>query len=347
MAADVSLDGQAERLATGVKRLWIAWEDDSSIRSRVLADELGADYRAFTRFTGSRLFGWLRYPAATLATLWILLGHRPDLLVVQNPSILLAFQAAVLRTVFGYRLVIDLHTQFLEATGLSRLVADALHGYGLRHCDAVIVTNESYRQRIERQTDRPVFVLPDKVPEVGQDATSYAVEGEFNVLYICTFSNDEPWEEVVAAAELMPTDTRIYISGRNPLDPDQVTEHVVLTGFLPRDEYQNLLRSVDAVMVLTTAEENLVCGGYEAVGAEKPLILSDTAALRGLFRKGTVFTQNDRRAIASAISDLRMARRELERDVAALKTEMATSWREQWRTMLGELDLLESAGRGR
>jgi glycosyltransferase involved in cell wall biosynthesis len=322
-----------------VNLVWIAWEDDTSIRSRVLAEELGADYRAFTRFTQSKSFDWLRYPVATLQTVWTIMRMRPRVLFVQNPSILLAFEAALLKRIFGYQLVIDLHTPFIHPTGIRRAVATFLHEYGLRHCTAVIVTNDAYKKRVARQTQRPVFTLPDKIPELRDEFTPVPLRGKLNVLYICTFSIDEPWREVVAAGALLPDDTCIYISGRGPSEPQRLPGNVILTGYLPRKDYQNLLRSVDAVLVLTSADENLVCGGYEAVAAGKPIILSDTEALKGYFRDGTIFTANRSEAIAAAINRVREDTAALGQRISGLKRDLVAGWQLQWRNLLTHLDL--------
>jgi glycosyltransferase involved in cell wall biosynthesis len=326
-----------------MKKLWLAWEDDTSIRSRVLATELGADYRAFTRFDRSRWFRWLRYPVAAVQTLAAIASHRPDLLVVQNPSILLSFQAAVLRPLFGYTLAIDLHTPLRPPAGTIERMVDVLHRYSLRHSDLVIVTNEGFRARVARQTSSPVLILPDKVPDLGAPSGRYAVEGAFNVLYICTYSQDEPWREVLKAAPQLPADVRVYVSGRSPLAPGDVPAGVVPTGYLPRQDYQNLLATVDAVMVLTTAEENLVCGGYEAVAAGKPVLLSDTQALRALFRKGSVFTRNDAASIARSIRELRERHAELQRSVRDQKVEMSDDWSRLWQLVLRQAGVAPAA----
>lgn len=325
-----------------VTKLWLAWEDDTSIRSRVLAEELGAEYYAFTLLSNSKAFAWLRYPVAMVQTAWTILRRRPDLVVAQNPSIVLAWEAAVLKKVLGYRLAIDLHTHFVDPTGLSKRIYDFFHGYSLRHCDVVIVTNDAYRAEIARQTPAAVMVLPDKVPEFDGARGEVALEGEHRVLYICTFATDEPWAEVLAAAESLPDDTRIYISGRSPLTQEQVPQNVALTGYLPRQDYEDLLHSVDAVMVLTTADDNLVCGGYEAVAAGKPLILSDTPALRMFFRQGTVYTGNDRMAIARSIQRVRSEASELTTAIETLREQMSASWRERWRELLETLGLPKS-----
>jgi glycosyltransferase involved in cell wall biosynthesis len=324
--------------------LWIAWEDDSSIRSRVLAAELGATLYLFTAFDRSRWLRLLRYPVAIVQTAWTLATSRPRVLVVQNPSILLAFQAAVMRPLLGYRLVIDLHTPFVRAPGIKKRVADALHNYGVRNCDVVLVSNEAYQRRVERETDRVVLVLPDRIPTLNGRHDRSVLRGARAVLYVCTFSLDEPWLEVLEAATLLRGDVTLYISGRAPLRADQVPPNVQLTGFLPPEEYQSLLRSVDAVMVLTTAEENLVCGGYEAVAAGRPLILSDTNALRGYFRRGTVFTHNTASAIAAAITEALERGDELAPEIEHLRSELTQSWNERWRDLLHVIEVRPTSG---
>jgi glycosyltransferase involved in cell wall biosynthesis len=328
-------------MSTKQTTMWIAWEDDTSIRSKVLADEMRADYRAFTRFTRSKYFAWLRYPVAGAQTLWAILTRRPRVLVVQNPSILLAFQAAVLKPLFGYELIIDLHTPFLNPKGIKKTIFNLLHAYGLRNCSAVIVTNEAYQKRVARQTSRPVLILPDKIPELKGECTHMPLRGRLNVVYICTFSIDEPWREVVEAGRMLPDDICVYITGRNSVNQDDLPGNITLTGYLTRQDYQNLLRSVDAALVLTTADENLVCGGYEAVAAGKPLILSNTRALKSYFRKGTVFTENRRHDIAQAIRSLDANAPALAQDIRSLKRELVESWEQQWHTLLRRFELAE------
>ncbi|MGE3595688.1 MAG: glycosyltransferase [Dehalococcoidia bacterium] len=294
---------------------------------------MGAEYHAFTRFTFSKWFGWLRYPVAMAQTGWVLAKRRPDVVVAQNPSIVLAWQAALLRPLFRYRLLIDLHTHFVRPTGLAKLIYGFLNGYSLRNCNAVIVTNEAYRDEIAKKTIQAVLVLPDKVPVFESKFTRVPLNGR-SILYICTFSSDEPWTEVLEAAPMLSADTTIYISGRSPIAQSSAPHNVVLTGYLPRDDYENLLRSVDGVMVLTTAQDNLMCGGYEAVAAGKPIVLSDTPALRRLFTKGAVFTENRREAIAESIRTLEGDEQRLRNDIIALGVEMRADWLCLWREVL-------------
>ena len=137
----------------------------------------------------------------------------------------------------------------------------------------------------------------------------------------------------------------IHVSGRAPIAQSELPANVRLTGYLPRADYENLLRSVDAVMVLTSAEENLVCGGYEAVAAGKPLILSDTGALRELYGRGVVFTANRADAIAAAVGQLRRDLRELRGGIRAQQGDMATAWSRRWHALLERIHAPRAAER--
>ncbi|PAU81216.1 hypothetical protein CK501_06555 [Halovibrio salipaludis] len=82
-------------------------------------------------------------------------------------------------------------------------------------------------------------------------------------------------------------------------------DNVELTGFVSNQEYDELLVAADAVMALTSAEWCLVCGGYEAIGAAKPLITSATETLKDFYGEDATFTGHTQQEIAAAIEDVR------------------------------------------
>jgi glycosyltransferase involved in cell wall biosynthesis len=72
-------------------------------------------------------------------------------------------------------------------------------------------------------------------------------------------------------------------------------------GFVPDQQFYELLFQSDVVLDLTEHENCLVCGAYEAMAAERPLVTSDRACLREYFYQGAIFTQHDCGSIAEAI----------------------------------------------
>jgi glycosyltransferase involved in cell wall biosynthesis len=158
-----------------------------------------------------------------------------------------------------------------------------------RRADLTIVTNEPLRQIVEGHGGR-AFVLPDRIPALNHAALEPAVEKrEGQVVFICSFAEDEPYEEVIKAGAILEEGMLLHITG----SPHRLREGVLrnlpanvrLTGFLPENDYLDLLRRADVLMDLTTREDCLVCGAYEAVALGKPLVLSDTRALRNHFRE--------------------------------------------------------------
>ena len=88
-------------------------------------------------------------------------------------------------------------------------------------------------------------------------------------------------------------------------------------------------------MDLTTRENCLVCGAYEAMAAKKPVVLSDTTALREYFHKGAVFSGNHSVALAKSITDTLSDIESLNQQVQIFSIEL----REHWSGLLREAEL--------
>jgi hypothetical protein len=318
------------------KTAWIAWEVHR--RSTELAKAFDADL--FIYDSNSSFGSFLRYVFSSFHTIRYLSRTRPDILIVQNPSLVLTSLACLLKTLFRYRLVVDRHTNFwLEAENSLRpkaLVFTLFSKYSLRHADLTIVTNPYLKELVDKKGGRG-FVLTDKLPALERKHRK-SLNGRWNIVFISTFSDDEPYLEVIKAAKLIRPDIYIYVTGnyrkvtgRLPAD---LPPNLVLTGFLDEQDFVDLLFSADAIMDFTTAEWTLVCGGYEAISVEKPFITSDKIVLRGYFNKGAVFAGNDHLSISEAIGNLIQRKDEYDREIRALKMEKNEEWNQQFSKLL-------------
>ena len=132
------------------------------------------------------------------------------------------------------------------------------------------------------------------------------LSNKFNICYICTFSNDEPYLEVFNAARKLEN-IQIYVTGNYRKAKIDISRYinVQFMDFLPNQEYKALLNSVDAIITLTTREYTMQRGGSEAISVRKPLITSDTKMLRTYFKRGTVFAKPDEQNIKEAIENLK------------------------------------------
>jgi glycosyltransferase involved in cell wall biosynthesis len=179
-----------------------------------------------------------------------------------------------------------------------------------------------------RSWQAPVFILPDPFVSL-PEGERVAVDPGFKVVFINTFSADEPTDAVVRAAAELP-DIHMYITGSKKRKPAQyftdTPANVTFTDFLPDPQYFGLLRAAHAVMALTTRDHTLQGGGCEAVSLGKPLITSDWPYLRELFARGTVYVPNSTEGIRDGIRAMQQRYQELEQEIVAFRQESRREW---------------------
>lgn len=306
-------------------RLWITWEVQR--RNRSLSRQLGARLVEIT----SRRNRLLRYPYQLLRTLLLLFRERPKILFVQNPSILLALSAIILRRMTGVECVImDAHNAGIyPLEGRSRLL-NTVARYIFRRVDITIVTNLPLADYVRVNGGNPV-VMPDPLPEFAACDTKRPVaDRRLSAVFISTWSSDEPCEELISAAKYFQGSVFFSITGTPParFRRNELPGNVALTGYLKEVDYLDLLRNADLIIVLTRRENCLNCGAYEAVALGKPLILSDTPILRNYFNTGVVHTNNDPDSIRDAIRSLLPVLPEKARRIRELAVRLEEDWGE-------------------
>lgn len=305
--------------------IWITWERQR--RSLELARRLGCRLHVLL-VEAPYLLRAIKLGARTCK----LLAARPQVVYVQNPSILLATLAVFLRPMFGYVLVVDRHSNFKQHTLRSRhpqwLVFHALSRYTVKHADLTIVTNTSLAEIVQSWGGKP-FVLPDPLPHL-----EYAERrdlGEPTVVCVSSFGTDEPIGEVLGAARIVGPQVRVVITGNPAKLPAEIRalapENVRFSGYLAEREFQSLLASCDAIMALTTQPHTLLCAAYEAVSLGQPLIVSDQEDLRSYFYRGAVSTANTAQDIADAIETAISERVRLAIEARALAMELEAAWK--------------------
>ena len=259
----------------------------------------------------------------------MLISARPRIVFVQNPSLVAVLLLVALKPLFRYRLVNDLHTPYVKLAGIARRLFWSLQRFCIRHAEITIVTNAGFEAAL---AGGAVHVLPDRLPRY-EGAVDRALEGATTVLHVCSFAPDEPYRTVIGAARAIPGDIHIYMTG-DPraagIGTGEAPPNVHLVGYVPDREYFALMKSVDIVMVLTDQEHCLVCGGYEGVVFGKPLILSNTRALREYFSAGAVYVDHSVASIRDGIVEAAERTAELREAVAGLGERLERDWREKF-----------------
>jgi len=327
-----------------LKKIWISWENHR--RTRELSKAFGAKLYVFS----SCRYKILRYILASFYTLRVLIKEKPQILFVQNPSLVLAAFVSGLKKLrlFDYILIVDRHTNFRlgkkPSLHLKSLLFYPLSNLSLRVADLTIVTNDFLKNLVEKKGGNG-FVLPDKIPSL-KKKNKLILEGKWNIVYICTFAPDEPYLEVFKAAKIISNDIFIYVTGDySKLAPNILTklpQNLVLTGYLSEQQFVDILFEADVIMDLTTAEWCLVCGGHEALAAEKPFITSNKKVLTAYFYKGAIFTENNAEVIAKAIEKALFLKNKLKDEVKELKKEKMEEWYKKFNVLRSILKELSS-----
>lgn len=271
-------------------RLFIAWVPHNR-RSQLLAEKLGADLHMLNRLKHrSKMHAPLKYPWLAMDTWRLLRQKQPDVVFVQNPPPVLPLVVWLFGLTHRLELVIDHHTAAFDRAWSWLL---PIQKFLARKAKLNIVTNDRWKAVVEDWGGESIIL--DDVPTEFPNGRPYPVSAPASVAVISSFAPDEPLETVVTAAARLDG-VQFYITGNKNRAPQslvaQLPSNVTLTGFLPDEEYFGLLRSVDAVMVLTTRDHTNQRGGCEAVWLGRPLIISDWPILKTLFNRGTIHVPN-------------------------------------------------------
>ncbi len=306
------------------KKIWITWETQR--RSIELSKKIGCKLYVIEKE------GIFRYPLSVFLTLWVFLKDRPDILFVQNPSIILSAMSCLYCQFANIYLIVDRHTTFRlnkpHSGSFKIWLFMRLHYYTLKNAHLTIVTNQFLADIVENVGGNS-FVLPDSLPEIKKTG-NLKLKGKKNLMLISSFGLDEPIDEVIQAmSEFDENEVVLYITGnfskKDPTLPDRTPDNVIFTGFVSDEDFVNLLFSVNAVLALTTSEYCMLCGCYEAVAAEKPLITSNKSVLIDYFPEA-VFVDNSAKNIRSGIVAILEKEIEVRKNTLQMKERILKSW---------------------
>ncbi|MBM9616843.1 glycosyltransferase [Desulfobulbus rhabdoformis] len=303
------------------KKIWFTWEYQR--RNKSLSKEVDAEL--FEIVTKKKYIA--RYIISSYNTVKIVRKEKPDILFCQNPSIMLSFLCLFLRKIYKFKVVVDEHYAGLYPLEGKFFILNSIAKYISIKSDYVIVTTKKLCDEVKLWGGTP-FILEDPIPLFDEPINDIVMPSTYNVLYICSWSKDEPFDEAINAFSEMKF-MNFYISGKysNKIKTKNICKNINLTGYVSEKEYISLLKNVDLVIVLTRREECLNCGAYEALSFEKPMILSNTKAIRDYFNNGVVYTDNDRDSIKKSLINAFDHQDVLKKDIAVLKKRLDDEWK--------------------
>jgi glycosyltransferase involved in cell wall biosynthesis len=100
--------------------------------------------------------------------------------------------------------------------------------------------------------------------------------------------------------------------------------NLCLTGFLNEEDFNAFYANAAAAIVLTTREGTQPSGASEAIALNIPLVISDIATTRRLYKDAPVFVNSDAASIANGVRLALNNRTELKRKLNELKEKLST-----------------------
>lgn len=321
-----------------MKQLFIAWVPFQR-RSVSMQEHFGYDLEFISLSLKKRFLRPFEYVVKAVKTLGLLVTQRPEVLWLQLPPTVLLYLGYVYRALLKRDAVIiaDCHNATFRKPWIVLPGVVSL----LNRCALVLVHSEQVEQQAKALGISPalVYLLEDPPGAIALSKAAPAEDTQLSytypwVLCPCSFNRDEPIEELIAAARLVPKVTFV-ITGKPSRakgihDLSDLPSNVVLSGFLALEEFDRLLVNTDVILGLTKLDGIQLSAAVEAVSVGTPMVLSDTVLLKKLFYKGAVYVDSNRpESLAEGVRQAIADRETLSQDVADLKKERQLSWLNQ------------------
>lgn len=267
------------------------------------------------------------------ATLKLLRSQRPAVVWVQLPQVPLMWIALLHQRLFAPDSIIvaDCHNAMFRPPWSKVPYGLSL----LSRCNVVLVHNSDIREEAVRLGIAPqrLLVVEDPPAHFGLNsptATNLRADRPW-LVFPASFAEDEPIKELVTAAE-RSIPVSILITGnihesRYSTLPALAPRNVRFLGYLERSEFEGLIANCDGVIAFTRHDGIQLSACGEAVGAGKPMLISNTATLRRLFPIGTVFVDSqDSASIAKGINDFVSNKAALTEEMLSLRRSFIDNW---------------------
>ena len=306
--------------------VFISWAEHCN-RSDSIAKRLGGkSYLIYSPFWGSRyLTAGFKYLSQSVKTLRVLLRDRPIMVLVMTPPVIACIPVWIYCKLTGARYSIDAHTSaFVDKPWKSMRF---VHRFFSTHAAVTLVTSEFLAQ-IVRSWHGNAKIVRD-VPVCFAEPRHRQLNGSVNMVFISTFTRDEPLRPFLKAARQVP-DVHFYVTGRLKDAPlallKEAPPNVTFTDFLSDSDYVGLLLASDAAICLTTADHTMQRGAYEAIYLSRPVITSDFPLLHEAFSKGAVFVSSAPDDIVRGIYEMKMNLTRYRREAEELRRAKLECW---------------------
>jgi glycosyltransferase involved in cell wall biosynthesis len=327
------------------KGIFIVWKGFQR-RVEVLAPTLGLEiyYFHYPWEEKSKIFKAISFIMKSLRTLTCLFRNKPRIVFVQFPPPPALYCVAFYSWLRGSKYVSDCHFGTTNELWLDWICVKKLLIKG-----TVIIHNDHLIEQTIRKLNIKPYVVRDGIAkrqlaegnnsdllkELGLSPQSYAI-------LPWSFSPDEPLEEVIGAMKMLPEVKFVvtwYIEKISSAIKKTFPPNLLLTGYLPPDEFNILFAQSGVALVLTSMEETQLSGMQEAMAFEIPAVVSDLKTTRFLYKSYPVYVKNDPESIAEGVTYAFQSRCDLELRMKKLRVESEQEFNNQIILLKADIDI--------
>ena len=293
---DIGIDDAANMKKQKIS--YLVWKKYQR-RAEVIASVLDANLEFMPHLHPSKFFRPLDYLLKFVATVRHILVHQPDVVIFQGPPVF----SAISTLLMGVPYVIDAHNILIQ--GIWKKIP--MTKFLMNKACAVVVHNSEILELAQKLFPSSNLVIIQDPLKLISRPNKQRFKNQ--ILVICSFSIDEPVDIIIESICRLPDHNFVITAEVSKLQPLQTQRlrqcnNVNLTGFLPTQEYQDLLCSSLAALVLTTRDYTQPSGACEALSSNTQLIVSETSLTRKLFGEWAIFVDNSVDSIVCAIESL-------------------------------------------
>lgn len=320
------------------KIIYISWQPYCS-RSDNTARELhGISYKIYYNIFGSNYYTiLLKYFFQTIKTSIILIKETPDIVIVMSPPVFANIIVYIYCKLFFKRYIIDAHTGAFKDNIWKNV--QFLQKFFSKKALFSIITNQ-YLAEIVKHWEGDYLIIPD-IPIIPSEIIPASLKAGINITLINTFSPDEPLDVFLEATRKLP-EINFYITGKinkkTATYTNNIPKNVTFTNFLPEANYYGQIVSSDLVVVLTTRDQTMLRGAYEAIYLNKPVIISNWNVLRKNFAKGAIFIDNSVNGIESGIKEACSKLEQLTTEAKDLRKNKIEIWKKNKQSILARIN---------
>jgi len=323
-----------------MKKAFVIWVREVKL-SEFLARETGADLviSYIPKLGKYKNPVFLRYICQAVDTWKKLKKIKPAVIFVQSPPIFAVAVVYFYSKIYKARFIIDTHTagfidkkwqffHFLSKFLARRALLNTVHNYkNQEFLNCWDIENSYVLQFYNPQKEEVLGENDMKLPENLKDKAESHLSPK--IFMVNRFAGDDAFEEVFDLAKKMP-EALFFITGDdkklNHKIKADLSQNVVLTGYLDHKMFMRLMEKCDVVLALTKRKDTVLWSIREIMALKKPFIVSDSEAIRHYFSSVAIFTDHSTEDMKKKIKEALENRGEIEKKIEIFLEKDRVRW---------------------